>query len=160
MMSATSNPSPTGDQLAFAAQLAGRDRLLLVRPDFEDPAFPGQRFYCWYSALIEGVLQAFPELALRFDVERMTWSKAAQRIADFIRPQPLTLPLLLLAKGEWSAYQTGIVNAQAFVSETENIMAALADRHGFPNPYPGRYGRSARVVPIDGRCQRSKPSQV
>jgi len=25
-----------------------RDRLLLLRPGFEDPAFPGQRFYCWH----------------------------------------------------------------------------------------------------------------
>jgi hypothetical protein len=27
-----------------------RDRLLLLKPGFEDPAFPGQRFYCWHCA--------------------------------------------------------------------------------------------------------------
>jgi hypothetical protein len=48
-----------------------RDRLLLLKPGFEDPAFPGQRFYCWHCALIEGVLASFPELAARLDVERI-----------------------------------------------------------------------------------------
>jgi len=33
-----------------------RDRLFLLRPGFEDPAYPGQRFYCSHCALIEGVL--------------------------------------------------------------------------------------------------------
>ena len=40
-----------------------RDRLFLLRPGFEDPAYPGQRFYCWHCALIEGVLASFPALA-------------------------------------------------------------------------------------------------
>ncbi|WP_035706596.1 DUF3088 family protein, partial [Bradyrhizobium genomosp. I (2014)] len=47
-----------------------RDRLLLLRPGFEDPAFPGRLFYCWHCALIEGVLASFPQLAAKLDVER------------------------------------------------------------------------------------------
>jgi hypothetical protein len=31
------------------------DRLLLLKPGFEDLAFPGQRFHCRHCALIEGV---------------------------------------------------------------------------------------------------------
>ena len=33
-----------------------RDRLFLLRPDFEDPDYLGQRFYCWHCALLEEVL--------------------------------------------------------------------------------------------------------
>lgn len=28
----------------------------IARPDFEDPDYPGQRFYWWHCALLEGVL--------------------------------------------------------------------------------------------------------
>ena len=40
-----------------------RDRLFLLQPGFEDPAYPGRCFYCWHCALIEGVLASFPLLA-------------------------------------------------------------------------------------------------
>ena len=45
-----------------------RDLLFLLRPGFEDPAYPGRRFYCWHCALMEGVLASFPELAGRLDL--------------------------------------------------------------------------------------------
>ena len=48
-----------------------RDRLFLLRPGFEDPAYPGRRFYCWHCVLIEGLLASFPQLAERLDVERI-----------------------------------------------------------------------------------------
>ena len=40
-----------------------RDTLFLLRPGFEDPAYPGQRFYCWHCALLEGVLASFGKAA-------------------------------------------------------------------------------------------------
>lgn len=52
-----------------------RDRLVLLKPGFEDPAFPGQCFYCWHCALIEGVLTSFPALGARLDVERIEWER-------------------------------------------------------------------------------------
>lgn len=48
-----------------------RDRLFLLRPGFEDPAYPGRSFYCWHCALIEGVLASFPLLAEKLDIERI-----------------------------------------------------------------------------------------
>jgi len=48
-----------------------RDLLFLLRPGFEDPAYPGRRFYCWHCALMEGVLASFPQLADKLDVERI-----------------------------------------------------------------------------------------
>ena len=45
-----------------------KDKLFLLRPGFTDPAYPGDTFYCWHCALMEGVLASFPALAGRIDV--------------------------------------------------------------------------------------------
>src|SRR5688572_24102301 len=74
-----------------------RDRLLLLKPGFEDPAFPGQRFYCWHCALLEGVLASFPELAARLDVERIDWARPRAAVVTVLGFENQTLPVLLLA---------------------------------------------------------------
>ena len=61
-----------------------RDRLFLLRPGFEDPAYPGQRFYCWHCALIEGVLASFPALADKIDVERIAWPKPRREVIALV----------------------------------------------------------------------------
>src|ERR1051325_11006350 len=61
-----------------------RDRLFLLRPGFEDPAYPGQRFYCWHCALIEGVLGSFPALAEQLDVERIAWPRPRQGVIALV----------------------------------------------------------------------------
>jgi hypothetical protein len=55
-----------------------RDRLFLLKPDFADPAYPGQRFYCWHCALLEGVLASFPHLQAKIDVVRIAWPRPRQ----------------------------------------------------------------------------------
>ncbi|MGO8190105.1 DUF3088 family protein, partial [Rhizobium leguminosarum] len=52
-----------------------RDRLFILRPGFEDPAYPGELFYCWHCALMEGVLASFPERAQGLDIERIAWPR-------------------------------------------------------------------------------------
>ncbi len=47
-----------------------RDKLFLLQPDFTDPDYPGQRFFCWHCALLEGVLASFPEINDVLDIER------------------------------------------------------------------------------------------
>lgn len=100
-----------------------RDRLFLKRPGFEDPAFPGQTFYCLHSALVEGVLISFPELAARLAVER---------VAEF---GEAPLPLLVLTQGETSRYRTGSFQDRVLVAGKDGILAALSERHGFPAPH-------------------------
>jgi hypothetical protein len=46
--------------IRHGARHPARDRLFLLKPDFANPAFPGDRFYCWHCALLEGVLVSFP----------------------------------------------------------------------------------------------------
>ncbi|NTI63033.1 DUF3088 domain-containing protein [Agrobacterium rhizogenes] len=113
-----------------------RDKLFLLRPDFEDPAYPGRRFYCWHCALMEGVLASFPALARRLDVERIVWPRPRLSVIALVGEGNQSLPLLVLADGETSKYQTGVFEGRAFISDKDKILAALSERHGFPDPHP------------------------
>ncbi|NTH14225.1 DUF3088 domain-containing protein [Agrobacterium rhizogenes] len=113
-----------------------RDKLFLLKPGFLDPAYPGQSFYCWHCALIEGVLASFPVLATRLDVERIAWPRPRQAVIDWVGEEHQSLPLLVLANGETSVHQTGQAQGRCLVADKDKILAALSERHGFPNPHP------------------------
>ncbi|MBR0719080.1 DUF3088 domain-containing protein [Bradyrhizobium liaoningense] len=113
-----------------------RDRLFLLSPDFADPAYPGQRFYCWHCALIEGVLASFPALAGSIDVVRVAWPRPRQPVIDVVGEENQSLPLLVLADGATSMHQTGSHRGRAVIADKDGILAALAERHGFPVPHP------------------------
>lgn len=116
--------------------MAGRDTLFLLRPGFADPAYPGQTFYCWHCALIEGVLASFPDLATRLNVERIDWARPRQALIRLAGAANQSLPLLLLAPGETSAHATGLHEGRHFIADKDGILAALSERHGFPVPHP------------------------
>jgi hypothetical protein len=113
-----------------------RDKLFLLKPDFEDPAYPGQRFYCWHCALMEGVLTSFPDLAKRLDVERIAWPRPRFPIIELVGEENQSVPLLVLAGGGTSVHQTAAYQGRAFISDKDKILAALSERHGFPAPHP------------------------
>ena len=113
-----------------------RDLLFLLRPGFEDPALPGRRFFCWHCALIEGLLTSFPTLAEKLDVARIAWPKPRQEVIALVGEENQWLPLLVLADGTISPHQTGSRQGRAFINDKNAILAALAERHGFPEPHP------------------------
>lgn len=113
-----------------------RDKLIILKPGFEDPAYPGQVFYCWHCVLMEGLLASFPELAARLDVERVAWPRPRREVIELVGEENQSLPLLVLSEGETSPHQTGTFNGRAFISEKDKILAALSDRHGIPVPHP------------------------
>ncbi|MEI2302391.1 DUF3088 domain-containing protein [Ensifer sp. MJa1] len=113
-----------------------KDKLFLIRPGFNDPAYPGQQFYCWHCALIEGVLASFPDLTHQIDVERIAWPRPRLPVIALVGDENQSLPLLVLADGKSSEHQTGVFQGRAFISEKDKILAALSERHGFPDPHP------------------------
>ena len=113
-----------------------RDLLFLLRPGFEDPAYPGRRFYCWHCALMEGVLASFPQLADKLGVERIAWPQPRQAVIALVGAENQSLPLLVLADGATSRHQTGNHRGRAFIADKDAILAALSERHGFPDPHP------------------------
>jgi hypothetical protein len=113
-----------------------RDKLFLLRPGFTDPAYPGQHFYCWHCALLEGVLASFPELAQQLDIERIGWPRPRQDVISLVGEVNQSLPVLVLAEGQTSDHQSGSYNGRAFITDKNKILAVLSERHGFPDPHP------------------------
>jgi hypothetical protein len=113
-----------------------RDRLFLLKANFEDPAHPGQRFYCWHCALLEGVLASFPSLQSKIDVERIAWPKPRQALVEFVGEDNQSLPLLVLAADAPDELATGKFRGQRFVDDKDAILAVLSRRHGIPRPHP------------------------
>ena len=112
------------------------DRLFLLKPNFEDPAYPGQRFYCWHCALLEGVLASFPSLQSKIHVERIAWPKPRQAVVDIVGEDNQSLPLLVLAADAPDELATRKFRGQKFVDDTAAILAVLSRRHGIPCPHP------------------------
>jgi hypothetical protein len=113
-----------------------RDKLFLLRPGFADPAYPGQRFYCWHCALMEGVLTSFPLLGERLDIERIAFPRPRQPVTALVGEGHQNLPLLVLADGAPAELATGVHNGVRFIDDKDRILVALSRRHGFPLPHP------------------------
>lgn len=113
-----------------------QDRLFLLKPGFEDPAYPDQLFYCWHCALIEGVLASFPELGNKLEIERVDWQRPRKSVIALAGEDNQNLPLLILKDGDRSAFETGMHEGRSLIGDPHKILAALAERHGFPLPHP------------------------
>ncbi|MBK8158902.1 MAG: DUF3088 domain-containing protein [Rhodospirillaceae bacterium] len=115
---------------------AQRDRLFLLRPGFADPAFPGQIFYCWHCALLEGVLASFPDRARLLDVVRIAWPRPREALVALVGAENQSVPLLVLAGDAPPGLETGRHGQVRFIAGKDAILSALSQRHGFPSPHP------------------------
>jgi len=113
-----------------------RDTLIIIKPDFVDPAYPDMRFYCWHCALMEGVLASFPELGTRIDVLRIEWPRPRRAVIELIGPENQSLPVLILADDADESLATGRFEGRRFVEGKDAILAALSRRHDIPLPHP------------------------
>jgi hypothetical protein len=113
-----------------------RDKLIILKPGFADPAYPGQVFYCWHCVLMEGLLATFPVLAERIDVARIAWPRPRAEVVAEIGPNNQSLPVLILADDAPAGLETGRSNGRRFVAGKDAILKALAARHGIPDPHP------------------------
>lgn len=105
-----------------------RDTLFLLEHDFADPEYGGERiFYCKDCMTIEGLLATFPERAMNIDVVRVPWPRARPAVVAAIGETNQNLPALVWPKEDGSF---------AFTNEIEPLLAALAERHGFPERHP------------------------
>ena len=116
---------------------AARDRLYLLEQGFKSPAFPGRRFYCWHCALLDGLLAAFPDKAAGLAVQRIEWARPRQDIIAVLGEAHQSLPVLILAKGATSDHVSECHNGLQFTADKDQILAALSERHGFPELFPG-----------------------
>jgi Protein of unknown function (DUF3088) len=113
-----------------------RDKLIILKVDFPDPAYPDKRFYCWHCVLMEGMLASFPELNEVIDVERISWQHPRREVVDLIGAPNQSLPVLILADDAPTALANGAWNGRHFVEGKDAILAVLTARHGIPLPHP------------------------
>ncbi len=113
-----------------------RDRLIILDVDFADPAFPDQQFYCWHCVLMEGLLSAYPEMAEKLDVERISWPRPRQEVIDLIGPDNQSVPVLVLADDAPDGLETGRYGTHRFIDDKDAILRALSIRYGIAAPHP------------------------
>jgi len=113
-----------------------RDRLFLLETPFDDPALPGQSFYCPSGIRIEGLLAAFPDLAERVEIHRLPFAKPRQPVSDLLGEENQSLPVLILADDAPADLDTERHGELRFVNDDRRILALLAARHGVPLPHP------------------------
>jgi hypothetical protein len=113
-----------------------RDRLFLLETPFDDPALPGQSFYCPAGIRIEGLLAAFPTLKQQVDIERVGFAKPRQPVADLIGAENQSLPVLILADDAPADIEARRRGDTRFINDSAAILEWLAARHGLPRPHP------------------------
>ena len=113
-----------------------RDKLIILQAGFANPAYPGQRFYCWHCMVMEGLLASFPSLQSRIDVERIAWPKPRTEVVALIGTENQSLPVLILAEDAPAGMETGIFEGRRFVAGKDAILKVIAARHGIPDPHP------------------------
>ncbi|MFN4185310.1 MAG: DUF3088 domain-containing protein [Hyphomonas sp.] len=113
-----------------------RDVLFLLKPGFQDPDLPGQDFYCWHCALMEGVLASFPEIRPELDVRRIAFARPREDVIALIGAANQTLPVLVLAEAAPADLPAATHEGRRFVNEPMAILDILHRRHGYPRAHP------------------------
>lgn len=113
-----------------------RDILFLLKPGFTDPALPGQDFYCWHCALMEGVLASFPALGANLYVRRIAFPRPREEVLALIGEANQSLPVLILADDAPASLPAASHNGRRYVNEPMAILDVLHRRHGFPPAHP------------------------
>jgi len=110
--------------------------LFLLTPDFEDGAFPGQRFFCRHCALVEGVLASFPALTDHVRVHRIGFTRPRAEVVALIGEANQSLPVLILPPGPGSTHGMGDSQRRQFASGAEPILAIFTEIYGIPPAHP------------------------
>ena len=113
-----------------------RDKLIILNVNFQDPEYPGKRFYCWHCILLEGLLASFPEMAAKLDVERISWPRPRTALIDIVGESNQSVPILILADDAPTGLETGKHGDFRFIDDKDAILRALTVRYGIPYPHP------------------------
>jgi len=113
-----------------------RDILFLLKPGFSDPALPGQDFYCWHCALMEGVLASFPHLGAGLEVRRIAFPRPRADVIALIGEANQSLPVLVLAEDAPAGLAAATHAGRGFVNDPMAILDVLQQRHSFPPRHP------------------------
>lgn len=112
--------------------IATRDLLLLLEPGFTDPPHPGNRFVCQHGVAIEGLLASEFERVVQLDVKRVPFLRPRHDVIAALDEAHQSLPVLVLGDEHPIPDDVQRLGDKHFVTDTNRILALLAERHGFP----------------------------
>ncbi|WP_235519982.1 DUF3088 domain-containing protein [Sphingomonas sp. Leaf22] len=133
------DPSPTNvdpDADPLFSEHPMRDRLYLLDPQFDDPAYPGRSFYCRDCITVDGLLARFPDKASLIEVVRIPYPRPRDAVVAVVGEAHQNLPLLVLGAGADAGLSDGRYGDIRFVSDFKRLLHALHIRHGFPEAHP------------------------
>ena len=113
-----------------------RADLFLLKPGFDDPAFPGTIYFDRYSALLEGVLRSYPHLEESITVHRIGFERPRVAVAALAGEQHQTLPRLVLPVGATTEQPGPIYAGRRSVAGAGAIIACLVELYGIAPPHP------------------------
>lgn len=131
--------SPTAvdpDTDSISTEQPMRDRLYLLDPQFDDPAWPGRSFYCRDCVTIDGLLARFPDKASELEVIRIPYPRPRDAVIAVVGEAHQNLPLLVLAPHADASLADGRHGDTRFVADFKRLLHALHIRHGFPEAHP------------------------
>ena len=86
--------------------------------------------------LLEGLLARFPKLNADLDVVRIPWPRPRSALITLLGEQHQSLPVLIFATEVSNDVVTAQANGLKFTDDKDEILRALAIRHGLPLPHP------------------------
>jgi hypothetical protein len=111
------------------------DRLYILDTQFDDPAFPGQSFYCRDCITVDGLLSAFPKAAATLEIVRIAYPRPRQDVIALLGEANQNLPVLVLDNDAPADLADGEHEGTYFVGDLKALLHALHIRHGFPEAH-------------------------
>jgi len=110
-------------------------KLFLLKPDFKDSNADneGLNYYCPQCAMIEGIIQYYPQLQKMVEIHRIDFKRPRKEIIDLIGTDNQSCPVLIIDKTEANGTDTSYFTAagdKLFVNSNELIAKYLTEKFG------------------------------
>jgi len=110
-------------------------KLFLLKPNFTDPNIDqsGTRYFCPYSALVNGVINYYPELKNKLEIHYVDFKRPRAMIIDLIGEENQSCPVLILDKQpQFTTANDHVQTAKGkqFINDTDEILRYLASQFG------------------------------
>jgi protein-disulfide isomerase len=117
------------------------DKLFLLYPNFKDEKIDnvGISYYCPHCAMIEGIIQYYPQLKDLLEIIYVDFKRPREIIIDLIGEENQGCPVLIIEKNTKENIDTSYFKTyhnQLFVNSTSLIAKYLSEKHKIGLPHP------------------------
>lgn len=110
--------------------------LLILDPQFEDPALGEAAWFCPDGAIVFYALQLNPHWVEQIDIEQISFVRPRRRVVELVGPDNQGLPMLIFADPADAPKDAMTAQGRAFVQGGRAITAALTAKFGGVGPHP------------------------